>query len=124
VPHRIGDTVFTGQGIPSVIVGRSEDGSQLNVQTKGDAVDATKRRGYINGLQEQDRVRFNEIIDAVRKEEDPVKRVEQMQVQIDELKADPNNFALVRYLESEVSHTMLTRGIRPRVFTVQEAYHR
>jgi Na+/phosphate symporter len=107
-----------------VIVGRSEDGSQLKVESHGPTVESTRKRGYINGLKEADRARFNEIIDTVRKEEDPGKRVEQMNEQIDELKKDPNNFALVRYLESEVSHTMLTSGIRPRVFSIQEAYHR
>ncbi len=120
--HRIGDTIFTAQGLPSVIVGRSPDGAHLHVQSHGEAIDATKKRGYINGLTENERGRFNEIIDVARRESDPNMRIEKLREQIDVLKADPANFALVRYLEAEVSHTMITNGIKPRVFSVPEAY--
>ncbi len=115
----IGDTVFDKKGRPGTVIGRDEK-AQLVVDQKDDAYQKARRRGFVNGLKDDQRVKFNEVIDQVLEKETTRERVDQLQEKIDELRTDPRNHAVTRYLEGEMLHMMNSEGLHPRSYKVQE----
>lgn len=117
---QVGDTIFSRAGKPTVLTGRNEGNGELQVQAEGEKIAETKKRGYINGLNPEERVQFNEIIDKMRTIPEPEKRLEELQTKIDEIKADPRQRILTRYLSSEMAHLMNTHRIAPKEYKVPE----
>lgn len=117
---QVGDAIFTRGGLPGALTNKNPQTGELTVQVEGEQVEAIKKRGYVNGLQAEERQRFNEIIDHVRTIPEPEKRVEELRVRIDEIKADPKQRILVRYLTSEMAHLMNTHRIEAREYKVPE----
>lgn len=115
----IGDTVFDKKGRPGTVVGR-DDKAQLVVDKKEETYQQARRRGFVNGLKEEQRVKFNEIIDQVLAKEDVHDRIDQLNEKIDEMRTDPRNHVVTRYLEAEMLHMMNSEGIHPRTYKVQE----
>ncbi len=117
---QIGDTIFSRNGQPSVLTDRNDKTGELRVETSGEKLEQTKKRGYVNGLDPATRTRFNEILDVVRTIPEPEKRVEELRTRIDEIKADPRQRILTRYLTSEMAHLMNTHRIVPKEYSVPE----
>lgn len=116
-----GDVVFGSGGVPGVVQKRDSLTGKLTVENQGPEYQATRKYGFINGLPDQERIKFREIIDRVREMDDPAMRVAELSVQIDDLAKDPRNQRLVRYLESEKAHIMFSEAISPRSYTLDEA---
>jgi hypothetical protein len=117
---RVGDTVFSPSGSPSVVVGRDEAKSTLKVDQDFKAFQVATRHGLINGLAPESREQFNAIMDEVMSDSDNSERVGFLQSKIEELKVDPKNTKLVQYLEGEVRHLMNIKGIKPRFYNTEE----
>lgn len=120
---RIGDTFFDHLGRPGLVTGR-DDRNRLQVETKGENYDKARGRGFINGLEAEQRQQFNEVMDQIFALKDPREKVGKLSEKIDELKNDPRNFVVTRYLESELTHLMNTEGIQPKVYLVDEYFVR
>lgn len=116
---RVGDTVFDQMGRPGVMTGRDEQ-SQLIVERQGETYEKARRRGFINGLTTDQRTKFNEVMDKVLEAKDPKERVNQLTNKLEELKVDPRNHIVTRYLQGEFTHIMNTEGIHPRTYKVDE----
>jgi hypothetical protein len=116
----IGDSVFNRFGQPGVVSQRDSSKGMVTIETKGPQIDDVQKRGYINGLSEGERMRFNSVVDRVRTIEDPVKRVMELQRTIDGIKADPTQATVVKYLESELAHTMISYKIKPREYVTDD----
>lgn len=116
----IGDTLFNKDGRPAVVVGKKDESGALIMQREGPEFEATRRRGYINGLPPQTRPQFNEIIDAVNGKKDPKEKVAMLHEKIGELKVDPRNHMITRYLEGELAYIMNSSGITPREYATTE----
>ena len=117
---QIGDTVFDRAGHPGVVVARNPKNESLTVQRKGEKLEKTRRIGFINGLEPKDRKTFDSLITEIKKEKDPRNRVIKLQAKVDELKLDPRNHVVTRYLEAELAHIMNTEKINPREYTVPQ----
>jgi len=117
---RIGDTVFNHQGRPGVVADRDPLTKELKVNQDPVANAEHLRHGYINGLSQEQREEFAKILDSVKEEKDPKKRVEDLQTRIQELQMDPKNRVMTRYLTAEMSHIMFTHGIVPQTYTTFE----
>lgn len=117
---RVGDAVFDQAGRPGVMTGRNEQ-NQLIVERQGEAYEKARRRGFINGLTQDQRTKFNEVMDKVFELKDPKARVSELTTKLDELKLDPRNHIVTRYLQGELTHIMNTEGIQPRTYKVDES---
>lgn len=120
VTRAIGDSVFNRFGQPGVVSQRDSLKGTVTIETKGPQIDDVQKRGYINGLSEGERMRFNSVVDRVRTIEDPVKRVMELQRLIDGIKTDPTQATVVKYLESELAHTMISYKIKPREYVTDD----
>lgn len=117
---RVGDTTFNAQGRPGIVTERNPLTKEIKVSQEQALVAKNQRHGYINGLSTEQREAFNKVMDNVREEPDPLKRVEELQARIKELDDDPRNFVVSRYLSSEVAHIMSMANITPKTYTVEE----
>ena len=118
--YRVGDSVFVNQGQPSVVIGKDEKKGTVTLDRSQEAVRASTRHGYLNGIAPERRDEFLGIMDEVKKHEDPAMRIEMLQKRIDELDVDPRNQQFVKYLEGEKNHIMNVTGYRPRVYRADE----
>ena len=101
----IGDLV-SKSGIytdPGVVTKKNEDGT---VVISTEPMDVNKYHRYMNtsGLQEEEKVRFNQILDQIYQKEDPVERINDIQTEIDRLKAEPGKIKVVQYLRNQQAH--------------------
>jgi len=116
---RIGDAVFGRQGQPGIVVEKDDIQSKLTVDSDKKAIDKNHRHGYINGLKTEQRSQFLEVMDTVAETKDPHEKMETLQKKIGEARADPKQFHLVSYLESELFHVMNQYQISPRTYKIQ-----
>ncbi|MDA9951109.1 hypothetical protein N9D31_00915 [Oligoflexaceae bacterium] len=116
----IGDSVFTRNGKPTVVVDRMSDVGQITVQREGKALDEVKKRGYINGLNQEERVAYNSIADEIHQIKNPKEKVSTLSDHLKTLKAHPKNYNLSKYIEADLAHTMITHGIHPKEYTTDE----
>ena len=118
---RVGDTVFDRKGVPGVIVRRDPKTAELEVQVQGDKFEKARRVGYINGLTPDQRTEYNKVIEEVREgNPEPTKRVDALQSKISELKKDPKNFVLTKYLSAEQAHIMNSEHIQSKSYKIEE----
>lgn len=116
----VGDMIFTRNGQPGIVTSRNPETAELVVQTKGEDLEKTKRRGYINGLTVEERDQFNKVIDEVKALEKPEERIMQLRAKIEETAADPRQRVLNRYLSAEMAHLMNTYRFEPREYKTPE----
>lgn len=116
-----GDIIFDHKGRAGVVLGRNPENGEIKLQIKGEEYEKARARGVINGLKEGDRQKFDEVVDEVNKIEDAHEKIRVLREKIDVISQDPRNFAVTRYLEGQLVHTMTTKGIKPNEFTINEA---
>jgi hypothetical protein len=116
----IGDSIFSPSGKPGIVTHRNSISGELQVETGGKTFEAMRHRGFVNGLNSDDRKVYNKVIDEVRSEHNPEKRVSMITQEIDKLKVHPKNRVVVNYLEGEKAHIMYSAGIHPREYQIDE----
>ena len=117
--YRVGDASFTRDGRASVVVSRDKAQGSVEVEKEGERFNKTRRIGYINGLNKQDRTDFNEVVKEVREQETPKDRLEYLQKTIADIGDDPKKRILKRYLEGEMTFLMNSTGVKPKTYPVQ-----
>jgi hypothetical protein len=122
---RVGDTVFNRKGVPGVVTHRDPKTAELEVEIKGEKFEQARRIGFINGLSEEQRASYNSVIEDIRENNpEPIKRVDALQEKISELKKDPKNFVLTKYLSAEQAHIMNSEHIQPKSYQIEEHFLR
>ena len=116
----IGDILFSAEGRPGIIIGKSGNAGALVVQRDGPDIKAAKTRSYINGVPPEARAKFNEIMDQMNGMEDPKEKIISLTKQIEELKVDPRNHLMTRYLEGELAYIMNSTGNVSKEYTTSE----
>lgn len=101
---------------PGVIVEKKEDGTAV-VDTEPLEIHKYHRYSNTTGLTQEEKVRFNEILDEIYKTDNGVERLNEIQKEIDRLRLEPNNKNIVRYLRNQQS--ILIREVKslPRTYT-------
>lgn len=118
---QIGDLVpkagmFTN---PGVVVEKKDDGNVV-VDTEPMTVNKYHRYANTTGLTEPEKNKFNEILDNIYTKENDVEKIDHMQKNIDQLKADPQNQKIVQYLRNQQAHLIRTAKELPRSYQVDE----
>lgn len=122
--RRIGDTVFSQSGKPGVIVGRTEDQQRIKVEREGERFEKTRKHGYINGLSGEEKSRYESIVSEVQEIEGAKDKVSALKGHLDELKTNPKNMRLAKYVEADLAHTMISHGLHPKVYESDEHHVR
>ena len=115
---KIGDLI-TKAGIysnPGVVTKKNEDGS-VSVDTRAEIIDKYHRHTNTSGLSEEDKNRFNEIIDAMQ-DLSPLEQIEKLQDKIDNLKLNTENKYLVQYLRNQQAHLVAKSKQLPRTYNI------
>ena len=105
---------------PGVVVEKKEDGTVI-IDTEPLTVNQYHRYSNTTGLTEEEKVKFNQILDEIYKKDDDVQRLNEIQKEIDHLRSDPKNRNIVQYLRNQ--QTSLIRDVKklPRMYTADEA---
>jgi hypothetical protein len=105
---------------PGVIIDKKEDGT-VTVDTEPMSVHQYHRYGNTTGLSEEEKNVFNEILDHIYSKDDDVEKLNDIQKEIDRLKADPANKNIVQYLRNQ--QAVLVREVKelPRYYNWDEA---
>lgn len=118
---RIGDLVpksgmFTN---PGVIVENREDGTVM-VDTDPLTINKFHRYSNTSGLSEEEKAKFNDVLDQIYAKEDPVQRLNDIQTTIDDMKTDPRNRNIVQYLRNQQAVMIRDARKLPRVYNQDE----
>lgn len=116
---RVGDAVFGVNGIPGVVKSQDKVTGDVEVDVERSEVEKVHKHGYINGLSQNERKNFFSHLEEVENIEDQHKKIEAMRDKIKELKQDPKQIKMVRYLESQLYHFMSSSNISPRMYTME-----
>lgn len=104
---------------PGVVVEKKEDGS-LKVDTDPMTINKFHRYSNTTGLKEADKQKFNDILDEIYQNEDDVKKIDEIQIKIDNLKVDPKNHQVVQYLRNQQAHLIRQAQKLPQTYNVDE----
>lgn len=118
---QIGDLVpkagmFTN---PGVVVEKKDDGNVV-VDTEPMTLHKYHRYANTTGLTEIEKNKFNEILDSIYTKSNDVEKINDIQQNIDQLKADPQNQKIVQYLRNQQAHLIRTAKELPRNYMVDE----
>ena len=115
---RVGDAVFDRNGQPGIVSKQDSNSKEFTVDRQKAQVKKSHRHGYVNGLEQNERVDYLKVLDEVSSITDPKQKVSALQTKIDDLKLDPNQYKMVGYLEAELFHVMNTHGVKPRTYQI------
>lgn len=102
---------------PGVIVEKNKDGS-VKVDTDPMAINKYHRYTNTSGLSEQEKNKFNNILDEIYSNDDDVEKINDIQQNIDNLKVDPANGKIVQYLRNQQAHLIRQSKNLPRSYNM------
>ena len=114
---QIGDLVSKA-GIytnPGVITEKKEDGTVV-IDTEPMALNKYHRYANTTGLNEDEKNKFNGILDEIYAKEDNVEKINDIQLNIDKLKVDPQNQQIVQYLRNQQAFLIREAKRLPRTY--------
>ena len=116
-----GDPIFRRNGTPGIVREVDKSKAHVKVDSDGGEVKRHFRHGYLQGLSNDNRKRFNEIMDQVNEVESPLEKVHALRNHVNqlELDADLKSREVIGYLKSEIAHVMFTKSISPRYYTLE-----
>lgn len=114
---RVGDSVFLPRGETAVVTDHDKKTSKFALSTSPEVKKQNTRHGYINGMSPDQRASLMALMDQVKELSDPNERVGQLRSKLEELKSDPTQWRMSRYVEAELAHTMNVFGIKPTTYS-------
>lgn len=118
---RIGEPIFNERGLPGTVVGREPATANLIVDRDIKTTAESSRHGYIKGMTEDMRGRFNAVMDKIVDIKKPEEKVQELQKTIDEMEAagpTADSIRLTHYLKAELFHVMNSFHVFPRTYKV------
>lgn len=104
---------------PGVIVEKRDDGSVV-IDTEPMTVHKYHRYSNTSGLDEAEKNKYNEILDAIYAKTDGLERLNDIQTAIDDLKLDPDNRNIVQYLRNQQAILIRQNRKLPRQYVWDE----
>ena len=104
---------------PGVITEKKDDGT-VEVDTEPMMINKYHRYANTTGLSEEEKLKFNSILDEIYQSKDDVKKLENIQMEIDKLKIDPTNTNVVQYLRNQQAFLIRQAGKLPRFYNTDD----
>ena len=114
---KVGDTVFLPRGQTAVVTEQDKHLSTFKLSADPAVAAEIRRHGYINGMSLEQRSSLMTLMDRVKEIQDPDQKVQEIRTKLEELRADPRQWQMARYVESELAHVMNVFGIKPTTYT-------
>lgn len=105
---------------PGVIVEKKSDGSVV-VDTEPLVIHKYHRYANTTGLTENEKKKFNDILDKIYQKSSDVDKINAIQKEIDKLKVDPLNKNIVQYLRNQQAHLVRKAKELPQTYNWDEA---
>lgn len=105
---------------PGVVIEKREDG---NVVIDTEPLQVSKYHRYANttGLSVDEKEKFNGILDQIYTKENDVERINDIQLEIDRMKMDPNSKNIVQYLRNQQTSLIRQSHKLPQTYQWDEA---
>lgn len=117
----IGDVVARS-GIytePGVVTERKQDGTVV-VDTEPMSMNKFHRYANTTGLSEAEKMQFNGILDQIYQKTNDIERINDIQLEVDKLRQNPENQNVVRYLRNQQAFLVRQARGLPRVYQTDE----
>ncbi len=117
----IGDVVARS-GIytePGVVMEKKPDGTVV-VDTEPMTMNKFHRYANTTGLSEAEKTQFNGILDQIYQKTNDIERINDIQLEVDKLRQNPENQNVVRYLRNQQAFLVRQARGLPRVYQTDE----
>jgi hypothetical protein len=117
----IGDVVARS-GIytePGVVMEKKPDGTVV-VDTEPMTMNKFHRYANTTGLSESEKSQFNGILDQIYQKTNDIERINDIQLEVDKLRQNPENQNVVRYLRNQQAFLVRQARGLPRVYQTDE----
>lgn len=104
---------------PGVVVAKQENGT-IQIDTEPLTINKFHRYTNTTGLSEEEKNKFNGILDQIYQNGDDVEKINQLQSTIDSLKIDPVNVKVVQYLRNQQAYLIRQAKQLPRYYNMDE----
>ncbi|MDA9951108.1 hypothetical protein N9D31_00910 [Oligoflexaceae bacterium] len=104
---------------PGVVVDKNNDGSVV-VDTDPMSINKYHRYANTTGLSQDEKLKFNDILDQIYQSTSDVDKINDIQGQIEDLKSDPDNHKVVQYLRNQQSHLIRQAKELPKSYNTNE----
>jgi hypothetical protein len=94
---------------------KKDDGTVV-IDTEPMSVNKYHRYTNTTGLNEEEKNKFNGILDEIYTKEDDVEKINDIQQNIDKLKVDPQNQKIVQYLRNQQAYLIRQAKNLPRTY--------
>lgn len=105
---------------PGVVVEKKPNGTVV-VDTEPLSINKYHRYTNTTGLAEDEKMKFNQILDKIYQNENDVDKLNDIQNEIDSLKGDPKNKSIVQYLRNTQADLIRKTQKLPRTYNWDEA---
>jgi hypothetical protein len=105
---------------PGVVTQRTKDG-QVVVDTEPLSVNKYHRYANTTGLTEVEKDQFNSILDQIYQKTNDVERINDIQIEVDKLRMNPENQNVVRYLRNQQAFLIRQAKGLPRTYQTDES---
>lgn len=111
--------MFMPRGQTAVVTEHDANAGTFKMTADPAVTKPHNRHGYLNGMSPEQRSDLMSLLDRVKEIDDPKERVNELRKKLEELRADPKQWQMSRYVESELAHTMNMFNIRPTTYTTE-----
>lgn len=105
---------------PGVVTEKHDDGT-VTIDTEPLSISKFHRYSNTTGLNEEEKMSFNNVLDTIYAKDNPMDRLNDIQMTIDDLKKDPRNRNIVQYLRNQQAVMIRETRQLPRVYVQDEA---
>jgi len=105
---------------PGVVTERRQDGTVV-VDTEPLSMNKYHRYANTTGLSEHEKEQFNSILDQIYQKTNDIERINDIQMEVDRLRVNPENQNVVRYLRNQQAFLVRQAKGLPRVYQTDEA---
>ncbi len=106
---------------PGVVVEKNKNGSVI-VDTEPMVINQYHRYTNTSGLSEDEKAKFNGILDQIYQKTNEVERINDIQVEIDQLRTQPASQNVVRYLRNQQAFLIREARDLPRTYQTDERF--
>jgi hypothetical protein len=105
---------------PGIVMEKKPDGTVV-VDTEPMSLNKYHRYANTTGLSEDEKNQFNGILDQIYQKTNDIERINDIQVEVDKLRQNPENQNVVRYLRNQQAFLIRSAKGLPRMYQTDEA---
>lgn len=105
---------------PGIVTEKKPDGTVV-VDTEPMSLNKYHRYANTTGLSEEEKTQFNSILDQIYQKTNDIERINDIQLEVDKLRQNPDNQNVVRYLRNQQAFLIRQARGLPRMYQTDES---